>query len=145
MYLAVAALVLIFASPVMAQPVAAKTISWTLSGGQVKDLGDGAFELTATAQADFNANVKAGTFYAKCSVVDGKLTGVWDITRAGAQKTVRSNPNSIRGTISGDAPASFDAFTATVSVSPNRRHPKKEAKATGELQWPTAINLKRNK
>ena len=140
MYLVVAALVLIFASPLMAQPVT-KTMTWNITGAQVVPTTDGSYVVQATATAQGAAHVKTGVFVVKCQIQDNgngtfNLRGVWDITRAGAAKTTHSNPNSLRGAISVDNLGFNPAQTAgnisaQVQVNPKRRHPDKQGKATG--------------
>jgi hypothetical protein len=139
MYLVVAALVLIFASPLMAQPVT-RTMSWDLSNPTVTNFGPDGFEVQATATATTaQARVKTGVFTIKCETVNGKLMGSWDITRAGEAKAVHGRPGSIKGNLgpvdftpaaTADALATI-AINAPVLVNPKRRHPSKEAKAAG--------------
>jgi len=143
--LLVVALVMISASTLGAQTASnkpAKSMTWTLTGGQVVSQGTTTGNLTTgyvvekVAQAQGPAKVATGKFTINCSIQqqpDGtyQLRGAWDITREGATKAVHHTPDSIKGTLAADSSSWPGASKGQVHVGSMRRHANKEAKAVG--------------
>jgi len=149
--LLVAALVLISASTLWAQPAsnqAAKTMTWTLSQGTVVSPGktttaaDGTsittgYVVEAVARAQGQAKVATGKFTINCSIQEKggtyQVRGAWDITREGAAKVAHHTPDSIKGTLAADASSWPGAIHGQAHVAPLRRHADREARAVGTL------------
>jgi hypothetical protein len=154
--LLVAALVLLSASTLLAQPLSnakgkpAKTMTWVLTQGAVIDPGKTEGSLTtgyvvqATATAQGQARVSTGKFTMRCTIEDKgdhfQVRGAWDITKVGAPRTAHRTPDSIKGTFVAKLPfnpavrsasAGIRTVSGDVFTSPKRRHASKEDKAAG--------------
>jgi len=151
-YLLVAALVSLCSSTLLAQPAAKapKTVTWTLSQGQVVDAGLTAqtpegvkvtgYTVQATATSQGQARVRTGTFTIKCAIQEKngqfQLRGAWDITRVGSPKTTHNTPHSIKGNLVANlafnpAAGGTGAINGDAQVTARRRHAGKELKAQG--------------